>query len=134
MRFPEDVIDTVMERAGGRCEARLPGCTVVPVDMQHRRARGMGGSRRPHTQCACNALAVCRSYHTRIERRGTDGNDLFFGYWISLHETEPWTVPAWDPDLAEWMWLHCDGTRTVAGDLVRLDLEDRHDDLERNAS
>lgn len=63
-KFVQDIIDA---RSGGNCEVGLHGCTGMAVDIQHRRARGMGGSRLASTNLPGSLLAVCRSCHSRIE-------------------------------------------------------------------
>ena len=65
--FPPTTIRQIEQRSNGDCEIGLTGCTGTAVEIQHRRARGAGGSRRPETNLASNSLAVCRSCHSWIE-------------------------------------------------------------------
>ena len=53
--IPVDVIDAVMARSGGRCEARIPGvCQGRATNLHHRRLRSQGG-----LNTASNILALC---------------------------------------------------------------------------
>ncbi len=62
--FPDDVRDMVAARCGGRCEI----CGGAPMEqLHHRRPRGMGGSQRPETNTASNALGVCAGCHLLVE-------------------------------------------------------------------
>lgn len=65
--FPKDVQDIILARSSGMCEVMLPCCTFQAVEIQHRRARGAGGTRRPETNYPSNGLAVCRPCHSFIE-------------------------------------------------------------------
>ena len=54
---------TVMNRAGGRCEAQLPTvCTGSAEEWHHRRRRGVGDD--PHA--ASNGAALCQACHHHI--------------------------------------------------------------------
>jgi len=129
--FPMQVIETVLERAEGRCEVAMAGCTLLPVDMQHRRARGTGGTSRTNGNLPSGALAVCRSCHTWIEHNLAEARE--YGWSVSLHEPDPDTIPAlvW----GVWVWLHDDGTTDPcsAATLRRMDLEDLHYDTGEHA-
>ena len=126
--FPMSVIETVLERAGGRCEVAMAGCTVLPVDMQHRRARGTGGTSRTNGNLPSGALAVCRHCHTWIESNLREARE--YGWSVSIHEPDPDTIPAlvW----GRWVWLYDDGTGVPCSmaTLGRMDLEDLHYDTE----
>lgn len=62
--FPAVVRDLVAERSGGVCER----CGVAPAEHRHhRRARGMGSTRRPDTSSTANCLHICRPCHEVIE-------------------------------------------------------------------
>lgn len=52
--------EAVRARSGGRCEARLPGCTGAGQDVHEIRARSAGGSITDPE----NALHLCRHCHT----------------------------------------------------------------------
>jgi len=62
-----EVQQLVIERSGGRCER----CRAPAVDIHHRKARGMGGTRDPRINCASNLVALCRGCHELIESRRT---------------------------------------------------------------
>lgn len=64
--FPKKVRDLVMLRAGGFCE--ICGWHQ-PTQIHHRRARGMGSTKRPETNSASNALAVCLDCHAMAESK-----------------------------------------------------------------
>lgn len=59
--FPDEVKALVLMRSDGRCEA----CGERTGDLQyhHRRARGMGSTRRPDTNTASNCLTHCKNRH-----------------------------------------------------------------------
>ena len=126
--FPLSVIEIVLERAEGRCEVAMSGCTVLPVDMQHRRARGGGGTSRDNTNVPSNALACCRHCHTWVEHNLREAGE--YGWSVSLHEPDPDTIPALV--CGRWRWLHDDGTTDLCdiGELYKIGLEDLHDDME----
>lgn len=102
----------VLQRAEGRCER-----CGIPLDgffysIQHRRARGMGGSKLPGTNLPGNLVALCGSATT-----GCHG-------WTESHPTEAWVVglrvgQSEDPTkralkrLDEWVLLADDGTFRV---------------------
>lgn len=65
--FPPATLALIEARSNGLCEVGLSGCAGGAVEVQHRRARGAGGSRRPETNAASNGLGVCRSCHAHIE-------------------------------------------------------------------
>ncbi|OIN80191.1 hypothetical protein [Mycobacterium malmoense] len=90
--FTPDVVELVTMRSGCHCEVMATGCTLLVEQMHHRRPRGMGGSRRPDTNTAANALAVCRRCHNRIEsmRTWARGN----GFVLPQH-ADPAAEPVW---------------------------------------
>lgn len=64
--MPQDVYDTVMERAGGACEAMIHGaCTGHVAHWHHRKISG-----REHA--VTNGLAVCDSCHRWIHANPAD--------------------------------------------------------------
>lgn len=54
----------VLQRAEGRCERCGVNLDGFFYSIQHRRARGMGGSSRPETNEASNLVALCGSATT----------------------------------------------------------------------
>jgi 5-methylcytosine-specific restriction protein A len=90
--FSKTVLERVQERCEGRCEAMFRGCTITATQAHHRRARGMGSSRRQSTNSASNALACCRNCHERIEseRRWAVDN----GFLVAQHH-EPTERAVW---------------------------------------
>lgn len=63
-----EVIDVVLARSGGNCEAMItPVCTFAGEQIHHRRPRGMGGSRRESTNMPSNLVALCASCHEFCE-------------------------------------------------------------------
>jgi len=61
--FSPLVRSLIYERSAGRCEI----CDEWASDAQlhHRRARGMGSTRRPDTNLPSNALLLCAACHRR---------------------------------------------------------------------
>lgn len=91
--FPAAVKEAILARSSGMCEVMLPCCTFQAVEIQHRRARGSGGSRRASTNRASNGLAVCRSCHSFIEAHPR------------LALENGWRVPQHgDPDVVPVVW------------------------------
>lgn len=97
---------TVAARAGWRCEIcgavlgwpdGSGGATwCAPHSFHHRRARGMGGTRRPDTNSPANLLLLCGTgttgCHGRVEANRAAAHQLG---WL-LHQTEdPAQVPAY---------------------------------------
>lgn len=64
--FSKDVRDIVIERSQGTCEC----CGMDRAEqLHHRRARGMGSTRRPESNWPANALAMCAACHSMVESR-----------------------------------------------------------------
>jgi hypothetical protein len=57
--------DIVYGRDLMRCQ--LQGCTDGPFEIQHRRARGMGGSRAEDINSPANLVLLCATCHRHIE-------------------------------------------------------------------
>lgn len=81
--------EIVTARSCGVCE-RCRGAAVQEI--HHRRARGMGGSRRPSTAGAANALALCAPCHHWAERNREEAGRL--GYLVP-QSWEPADVSVW---------------------------------------
>lgn len=81
-----------------------------PLHRHHRRAKGMGGDTRPHTQCACNGIKLCLACHIWVhanpERATAEG-------WIVSEEVcEPGRVSVMrgtEDGGGATMWPACDG-------------------------
>ncbi|UOR02019.1 hypothetical protein MUN77_01415 [Leucobacter allii] len=99
--FTPTVVDAVFERDKGRCakcgrqwHRHSKRGELGGWDMQHRMARGSGGSKNnPAVGDVSNAIIVCRLCHLEIEGRWrTDA--WFFGFAISrIGIRNPWDVP-----------------------------------------
>ena len=99
----------VMERAGGRCEARVEGvvCKGVSQELHHRRTRANGGTRDPEAAQPSNALAVCSHCHYRI---GGGSHDVRrWGYYV-IQSHRPVAAPVFIGD--RWCLLLDDGGKT----------------------
>jgi hypothetical protein len=65
--FDKATSDAILEREGhccGRCGGALWGERGLDYSIQHRRARGMGGTDRPDTNAPQNGIALCGSATT----------------------------------------------------------------------
>lgn len=100
--FPADVRELIHERAQGFCEV----CGFDGIDhIHHRRARGMGSTRRPETNRAANGLAVSASCHTMLE--SCRALSLFHG-WLVRQADHPADVPVLLHG-SQWALLRDDG-------------------------
>ena len=101
--FSRAVRAIVLTRADSRCER----CGVFADDMQlhHRRARGMGGSKAVDTNTPANALAVCGECHRAIESMRTTAQHLG---WLVRQGMAPAETPVFRQ--GQWVNLHDDGT------------------------
>jgi len=100
--FAPEVREAIYEVASGRCI----GCGRVDVTAQHRRARGMGGTRDPLAATPANGLPLCGSgttgCHGWTERhptegallgwRLTSGQDQLVEPFYTRHGWHRWTV------------------------------------------
>lgn len=85
--FPKAVRAAVLARAAGWCER----CGAAePVEVHHRRPRGMGGSKAADTNSAANALALCGECHRVVESDRDDATQ--FG-WLIRQGVQPASVP-----------------------------------------
>lgn len=107
----------VIERDEGRCVRCGVHCVDGQYSLQHRRARGMGGSKAPDTNAPQNLIVACGSAtspdgcHYRMESRP------------SYAAEHGWRVGQWenplDVPVTSWrgpIWLHADGTWTHVTD------------------
>lgn len=85
--FTAETSALITARSGGVCEM----CGEDPaVQKHHRRARGMGGTRRPQSASPANALDLCRDCHhfTEVYRRLA----RLLGWLVPQH-ADPAVVP-----------------------------------------
>lgn len=85
----------VVVRDLGRCVCCGRSCIDRPASLQHRRARGMGGSSEAHASCACNLILMLGSATTQCHGRAESRRyrrDKARGYVL-----EQWEVPALTP-------------------------------------
>lgn len=118
-RVAPTVRDGVYGRDGLACT--LCGKTY-PLTLQHRRARGMGSTRRPETDLPANLVTLCGSGTTGCHGYVEANPDISRqrGYRVGQH-TDPALVPIiWH---GQWVWLADDFTVTPlgAGELADLD-------------
>lgn len=105
------VRNLVWERDGGVCVR-----CGVPVhgvySLQHRRARGMGGTRRGDANSPANLILMCGSATTGCHGwvESHPGEAARYGYRIT-QTTDPAAAPVLYPD--GWVQLDHDGRRTV---------------------
>ena len=85
--FAKPVRDLIMARSENHCEI----CGVaVPEQIHHRRARGMGSTRRPETNQPANGLAACSRCHEFVESRREFALDRG---WLVRQNQSPADVP-----------------------------------------
>lgn len=104
--FSQEVRQLINQRSDGVCEVqvRCQGRAAPGWQLHHRRARGMGSSKRPETNMPANALAVCVDCHHWIEhnREIARGNG-----WLLKQTQMPELVPVLRRHV--WSWLNNDG-------------------------
>jgi 5-methylcytosine-specific restriction enzyme A len=97
--FSREVRDLVAQRATEDLDAQFvvcevmaacPGRAVALYDLHHRRCRGAGGSKRPETNQAANALAVCRDCHRLIE---SQREIAYANGWLVKQQHTPAEIP-----------------------------------------
>lgn len=75
-------------RAGGVCEAVfVEDCNGRVEQLHHRRARGMGGSRKADINSPANLVAICAPCHQAIESFRHVARER--GLLISQHNSSP---------------------------------------------
>lgn len=108
-----NVRERVMAR-DGQCVA----CHVLaPLEFQHRRAVGMGGSQRPPTYV--DGLAACSAHNARFEA-DLQREALLYGWKVQRWVSRPERVPVlyWEP--RQWCVLTLDGSREfITADIAR---------------
>lgn len=104
MEFTEKTKGLIRDRSKGRCElCGLPA--VWPMQIHHRKPRGMGGTKNPASRSPANALYLHFRCHDRIERN----RDEALGYgWLVRQSGES----EQEPVLLHYGWvlLNSDGT------------------------
>jgi 5-methylcytosine-specific restriction enzyme A len=91
--FSPEVRDIITDRAGGMVSGTCERCDetlAYGVEIHHRRARGMGSTKRRETNLPANGVAVCPQCHRCIESNRTDA--LADG-WLIRQTVDPSTVP-----------------------------------------
>lgn len=84
-------LDAARRKAAERDKGLCLGCGRQGVDVQHRAARGMGGTSRPEINHGlANMACLCRSCHFKCEAR--DSEMARRGLWLFSWE-DPATVP-----------------------------------------
>ena len=80
--------DLVSARAAGSCEATFAyDCNGRAEQMHHRRARGMGGTKRSDANSPANLVHICSVCHAAIESHRKSARDR--GFLISQHNASP---------------------------------------------
>lgn len=111
--FSLEMVAAIMERDGHscfRCGGALHGERGVDYSIQHRRARGMGGTSRPDTNAIQNGIALCGSAttgcHGHVEQNRVEARD---NGWAIPQHADPLLVPAnhW---LDGFVYLHASGS------------------------
>lgn len=93
------------ERDGGRCVS----CGGTELQFQHRRATGMGGSkRRPEFTDGLTSCGTCNpAYEGRLQAAA-----LRFGWKVARWVASPGRVPVWFVLERQWFLLAATGVRT----------------------
>lgn len=107
--FSNDVKMAVYERAQGRCD-KCGTPVVNGAHFHHRRARGMGSTKRPESKSAANCLLLHPACHDSIEKHRQDA--LASGWLITQHD-DPRLMPAIIKGV--WCVLNEDGTLNPLG-------------------
>lgn len=101
--MPQQVYMLVMDRARGRCEAGLKGCTGVPEEWHHRQRR------QRNNDVVSNGAALCHACHHHITHESPQaGREL--GLIVHSHHPNPAEVPMCVRGV--WVLLNEDGTTT----------------------
>lgn len=113
--FDGPTTDAILERDGQacfRCGGGLHGQRGLDYSIQHRRARGAGGSRRPDTNSVQNGIALCGSAtsvggcHAHVESRREEAREHG---WAIRQTDDPLLMP-----VTHWLhgvvYLHSNGS------------------------
>jgi len=114
--IPADIRRIVAERDMGLCVH----CAKPAVHIHHRRIKGHGGDTRPHTDCPCALVSVCREHHDQAHRERFFG--LAEGLIVPRETPLPGLLPvlvhgfedgsgvrAWPSCTGEWLTYEPDG-------------------------
>lgn len=111
VQFTEKTKELIRDRSKGQCE--LCGAPAVwPMQIHHRKPRGMGGTKNPASRSPANGLYLHFRCHERIERNREEG--LGYGWLVRQSgESEQ------EPVLLHYGWvlLNSDGTVQVVASL-----------------
>ncbi|MDG3012172.1 HNH endonuclease [Rhodococcus sp. D2-41] len=87
----QDQVDALLARSGGDCEVIAgPACLLTAHQIHHRRARGMGGTKRDSTNFPSGLLHVCWVCHAHIE---SNRERALRAGWLVSQNDEPAHVP-----------------------------------------
>ena len=107
-----EVRAAVLARDGWRCVRCGADITAAPYSLQHRRARGVGGTRRENTNSPANLIVLCGSAtsaggcHQHVESRRHEAKGC--GWAIPLAASDPAEWRVWTYDRG-WIFLDHDG-------------------------
>lgn len=94
-----------------RCGADATGPRGETWSIQHRRPRGMGGTRRPYTNQPQNLIVLCGSgttgCHGDVESHRADA---IANGWLLPQSADPAAEPVLVAHSSRWVWLRADGT------------------------
>ncbi|MGH3304125.1 MAG: hypothetical protein ACRDOK_21085 [Streptosporangiaceae bacterium] len=103
--FPPRVLALIDVRDERRCQRCATGSEL---HHHHRRGKGQGGSRAPHTQCPCNGITLCWRCHDWAHVRGRAVAERL-GFVVSQSVAEPGTVPVTRFGRGRSWYPACDG-------------------------
>lgn len=109
--FTAEAKELMFQRSLGECEVQWPNICMGGLhdglQAHHRRARGMGGTRRATTSRVSNSLLVCRACHSYLET-GERKQARDKGFLVSQY-----AEPAFERVFyrhERWVWLADDGS------------------------
>ena len=102
--FSADTKTIVIERAKGRCD-KCGAAITSGAHWHHRRARGMGSTKRPESSSPANCLLLHPACHDYVEKHRTESID---NGWLVRQQDDPRLMPV----LLQGVWclLFDDGT------------------------
>lgn len=109
--FTAEAKELMFDRALGECEVQWPNVCMgglhTGLQAHHRRARGMGGTRRLATSRASNGVMACGACHLFLET-GERKQARDKGFLVSQY-SEPVLEPVFYRH-ERWVWLADDGS------------------------